>query len=83
MMSLDTSPDASALQLDVYRRMSPAARLRIGLELTALSRRLLEDGVRRRHPEYDNQQVRVAFLRRWLGGDLFRRAYQGQPELDP
>jgi hypothetical protein len=63
--------------------MPPAARLRVGLELTALSRRLLADGVRRRHPEYDDEQVRLAFLRCWLGRDLFRSAYPGRPELDP
>lgn len=69
--------------MDVYRRMSPVARLRIGLELTAMSRRLLADGIRRRHPEYDDERVRLAFLRLWLGADLFRTAYAGEPELEP
>ncbi|MBI4508811.1 MAG: hypothetical protein HY698_04190 [Deltaproteobacteria bacterium] len=80
---MDTTPAAASVQLDVYRRMSPAARLRVALELTAMSRRLLADGVRRRHPEYSDEQVRLAFLRLWLGADLFRKAYPGQPELEP
>lgn len=83
MAMTDTSPEAAAVQLEVYRRMSPAARLRVGLELTAMSRHLLADGVRRRHPEYSTEQARLAFLRLWLGPDLFRTAYPGQPELEP
>ncbi|MGH9382066.1 MAG: hypothetical protein ACRD2Z_15840 [Thermoanaerobaculia bacterium] len=80
---MDTSEAAASAQLEVYRRMSPAARLRVGLELTATSRRLLGDGIRRRHPEYDDEHVRLAFLRLWLGPELFRAAYPGLPELEP
>jgi hypothetical protein len=83
MSSLDTTPEASALQLAAYRRMSPEARLRVGLELTEMSRQLLVAGIRRRHPEYDDSDVRLAFLRLWLGPELFRRAYARQPELAP
>jgi hypothetical protein len=80
---LDTSPEAHGVQLEVYRRMSPEARLRVGLELTELSRRLLRDGVCLRHPEYSEEQLRAAFLRLWLGDDLFRAAYPALPALAP
>jgi hypothetical protein len=83
MAAMDTSAEAASIQLDVYRRMSPYGRLRIGLELTAMSRQLLADGIRRRHPEYSDAQVHVAFLRLWLGEDLFRKAYTGELELAP
>jgi len=83
MRAADTSEDAFRAQIDAYRRMSPDARLRAGLELTEMSRRLLADGIRRRHPEYTEDQVRMAFLRHWLGPELFRKAYPGLPELDP
>lgn len=83
MSALDTSPAASSVQLEVYRRMSPDQRLRVGLELTELSRELLAAGIRRRHPEYDDSDVRLAFLRLWLGRDLFRQAYSDQRELEP
>jgi len=81
MATSDTSTEASAVQLEAYRRMSPEARLRVGLELTEISRQLLIAGIRRRHPDYDDADVRLAFLRLWLGPDLFRRAYRGQREL--
>ena len=81
MATSDTSVEASAVQLEAYRRMSPEARLRVGLELTEISRQLLVAGIRRRHPDYDDADVRLAFLRLWLGPDLFRRAYRGHREL--
>jgi hypothetical protein len=37
----DTSADATEKQLEVYRRMAPADRLRVGLELTRMARDLL------------------------------------------
>ena len=83
MRSLDTSEPAALVQLEVYRRMTPSQRLRIGLELTALSRRLLESGIRRRHPEYTDEELRLATIRAWLGPDTYRMAYPDAPELDP
>jgi len=63
--------------------MGPAARLRAALELTELSRRLLAEGIRRRHPEYGGDELRLATIRAWVGRDLFRDAYPDAPELDP
>ncbi|MGH9380981.1 MAG: hypothetical protein ACRD2Z_10265 [Thermoanaerobaculia bacterium] len=63
--------------------MSPTARLRVGLELTEMSRRLLAEGIHKRHPEYDDEKIRLALLRLWLGHDLFRTVYAGLSELDP
>ena len=80
---MDTLPEAASVQIEVYRRMSPATRLRIGLELTAVSRSLLAAGVRRRHPEYTDAQIRQAFLRLWLGDSLYRKAYPEEPVLEP
>ena len=79
----DTTTEAQALQLMLYRRMAPERRLRVGLELTEISRRLLRDGIRCRHPEYDDRDILLAFRRLWLGPVLFRQAYPGQPELSP
>ncbi len=63
--------------------MGPAARLRAALELTRMSRRLLADGIRQRHPEYSEDEVRLATMRAWLGPDLFADAYPDAPALDP
>ena len=82
-VSHDTSEDAARVQLEVYRRMAPSERLNVGLELTRMSRDLLAQGIRARHPEYSDDQVKWAVIRVWIGRDMFRRAYPYGPQLDP
>jgi hypothetical protein len=82
MMSLeyppaDTTPEAAAVQLEAYRRMTPVQRLRIAFEMADSLRRLSAAGVRSRHPEYTEEQVRLAVIRLSLGEELFRKAYPG------
>ncbi|HEY3355786.1 MAG TPA: hypothetical protein VGQ83_21215 [Polyangia bacterium] len=83
MRPRDTTEQADAVQIEIYRRMAPAGRLRIGLELTELSQKLLTTGIHRRHPEYTADELRLAAIRAWLGPELFRRAYPTSPELEP
>lgn len=83
MRPMDTSEAADEVQLGIYRRMEPSERLQVGLDLTELSRQLLAEGIRQRHPEYDDEQVRLATIRAWLGADLFFRVYPGAPALEP
>ena len=83
MLANDTSEQAALAQLEVYRRMSPGARLRAAVELADVSRKLLADGIRARHPEYDERQVRLAMFRVWLGPAMFRLAYPDDPEFEP
>jgi hypothetical protein len=73
----DTTPDAARVQLEVFQRMTPEQRLRLGFELTDSVRRLAAEGVRARHPEYTDDQVRLAEIRLWLGDELFREVYPG------
>jgi hypothetical protein len=82
-MSRDTSEDAARVQLDVYRRMDPSDRLQVGLELTRISRDLMAQGIRTRHPEYSDDDVQWALIRAWLGPQTFQRAYPASPQLDP
>lgn len=79
----DTSPDARDVQMAIYRKMSPQQRLQVALQLSQTGRRLLGEGIRLRHPEYSDQELRLATIRAWLGADLFRTAYPDEPELDP
>ena len=55
MRAMDTSEQADEVQLGIYRRMKPSERLQVGLDLTELSRHLLAEGIRSRHPEYDDE----------------------------
>ena len=51
MRARDTSPEAAALQLEAYRRMGPAARLRIAFQLSDFTHKLALTGIRERQPE--------------------------------
>jgi hypothetical protein len=82
-LPLDTSPDADAVQLDVYRRLGGAGRLAIVFRLNALVRQAAAAGIRRRHPDYKDDQVRAALMRLRLGDDLMRRVFPERDLVDP
>ena len=83
MTLTDTSKDAERVQLEVLRRMGPEGRLQAGIELTRMSRLLLAEGIRRRHPDYDDDQIRLATIRLTLPADLFHAAYPEAGSLLP
>ena len=79
----DTSKDAEKVQLEILIRMGPEGRLRAGIELSRMSRQLLAEGIRMRHPDYDDHQVRLAAIRLTLPADLFHAAYPDAGSLPP
>jgi hypothetical protein len=48
-----------------------------------MSRDLRAQGIRARHPEYSDDEVKWAVMRVWIGRDLFLRAYPHCRQLDP
>ena len=79
----DTSREARQIQIEIFRRMGPEGRLNKALELAELSRQLLTEGVRRRHPDYSDEEVRLAVIRLQLPEELFRAAYPGATGVKP
>jgi hypothetical protein len=73
----DTTLEAALVQLEIYRRMPPSRRLEQALELSDTLRKVVAAGVRNRHPEYTDAQVKLAVTRLYLGADLFRQVYPG------
>ena len=63
LIPADTDPEAYAAQTDAYRRMGGPARSAIAFRLTDMARRNAVSGIRRRHPEYDDAQVRSELCR--------------------
>jgi hypothetical protein len=80
---LDTSEAADKVQIEIYRRMTPERRLQLGLEASALSFELQAAGVRFRHPEYSDEETRVAVTRINLGDELFLRVYPARKLIVP
>lgn len=60
----DTTPRAAAVQLSLYRAAGPSRRALVAVELSDAVRATALAGIRRRHPEYTEEQVRRAFL--WI-----------------
>lgn len=79
----DTTPEIEQIQIDCLRRKSPSERLQLAIELTQASRALLAVGVRRRHPEYNAEQVRLAVIRLMIPEKLFLAAYPHAKDLQP
>jgi hypothetical protein len=69
--------------MEAYRRMGPEARARIALEMSEDVRRLTLEGIRARHPEYDDERARRALFRLLLGDELVRAIWPGEGLVAP
>jgi len=81
MVRIDTTVEAEKKQIEIFRKMGPERRLMSSISLAQTSRRLLAAGVRMRHPEYSDDQVRMAAIKLLLGDTLFAAAYPEAMEL--
>jgi len=66
----DTSDEALAVQLDGLRRMTPDERLRKMKDMSARVKRMALDAIRRRHPDWDDREVRLKFIEITYGEEL-------------
>ena len=71
----DTGPAARSVQCELYRGMSEAEKLRLVFETYHAGQRLALTGLRMRHPEAGEEEVRRLWARQHLGADLFDAAY--------
>ena len=83
MKPIDTTLHAHRLQAEIYARMGGAARLSLAFELTEAVRQLAWAGIRHRHPDYSDDQVRAAWARLNLGDDLCREVWPDRPLITP
>lgn len=58
----DTSAEAEAIQLELFRGMSPSDRIAKMCKLSATLRRMAFDAIRRIHPELNEAEVRLKFI---------------------
>lgn len=73
----DTTPEAHAVQVEMFRRMAPADKLKMAMRMSDGARELACAGVRLRHPEYTDDEARLAVNRLMLGDTLFAQAFPG------
>jgi hypothetical protein len=66
----DTSPDSRAIQLDCLRRMSPDERLERSCAMSNQVKRMAFAAIRRRHPDFSEDEVRLKFIELTYGKSL-------------
>ena len=82
-MPRDTTPEADAVQLEVYRRLGGTGRVATVFRLNAVVRTVAIAGIKRRHPGYDDRQVEWAWQRLVLGDALVREAFPDRELIEP
>lgn len=75
MRPRDTHPDAYQVQVEAYRRMDPARRVRLAFEMSERAREIAIAGVMAREPGIGRDAARARVLRTILGAPLFEAAY--------
>jgi len=80
---VDTTYQAEEIQIEIFRRMEPEKRVQLAIDLAQTSRKLLEVGVRMRHPEYTEHQIKLAVIRLRLGEELFLSVYPQAKDILP
>jgi len=66
-MAFDTHPTAAAIQAEIIRRMTPAQRLRMALEMSESVRNVALAGLRSRRPESTEAELTRELLRVMYG----------------
>jgi hypothetical protein len=78
-LSLDTPPEVERLQLEGWRRMSPADKARIVTALTTAALEMAKAGIRRRHPQESPESQRMRLAEILHGPELARRMFPNLP----
>ena len=66
----DTSPEASEVQLELWRKMTGAERVQKAMALSSKLRSMAFDAIRRRHPAWNDSQVQLKFIELTYGSEL-------------
>lgn len=78
----DTSRDAFLKQIEILRGLGTSGRAAMTLEFSDNLRQIVKDGVRHRHPDWDEARVRQEVLRIVLGDRLYNEAFGNEKPVD-
>ena len=79
----DTSEEVWRLQMAAIAGRSGAERMEEWVELNRAVARMEAEGIRSRHPDYDDHQVLLAAARLRYGDELVRAAWPDDPLYEP
>jgi hypothetical protein len=78
MMPNDTSPQAEAIMIELYRRMSPGEKLMRVFDAYQVGKSLALAGLAMRYPNASSEQLEILWKRQHLGEALFTEVYGKQ-----
>lgn len=78
----DTDPRTMAVWLDMLRAKTPGERMSMALELTNLTLRLNEAGVRSRYPHANEKEIALRHAALRLPRQVMIAAYDWNPDRD-
>jgi hypothetical protein len=81
--SPDTTEESHERQLAALRALGPDGRLAATIEMCDLGRQLAAEGIRSRHPEYDDRQVVRALVWLFYGESTARKVWPGLEPCRP
>ncbi len=81
--SPDTDFDAEQVQFAIWRRMEPWRRLAMMEDLHATACAMAEQFERRRHPDADDEEIRLRVFARRLDRATMLAAFGRDPARDP
>ena len=74
-ISSDTLQDSAVKQFDTLQRMDINARAAMTFELSDNLRSIVESGIRQRHPDYSDEDIKLSVLRLTIDKKLFDQAF--------
>ena len=74
-LSRDTTPEAEAVMLEIYRNMPPGRKLALVEEMNRSARDLALSGLRRRHPGASPEELFRRLMDLTLGEELASEVY--------
>jgi hypothetical protein len=82
-LSLDTSPEIERMQVEAWRKMTPAQKAAIVTSLAQATFNLTLAGIRHRHPDASPHEQRLRLALITLGPELAEKAFPEVAALDP
>ena len=82
MIPADTTIEAVRKQFEILRRLGPEARFKMAFEMSENLRRIVESGLRGRHPDWDEERVRRRVLRLMIGERLYREVFGDEAKFE-
>ncbi len=83
MRPRDTSQDAHDVQVGLYRSMRSEERSALALRMSDDIRRVAAEGIRERHPDYSEAEVRRALVALLYGADAAMKVWRDSPARVP